>query len=155
MSETLVSAVGVGFFSRNKLLGLEIFILALVVTSCFVLVPTLFFLMLRFPIFSSSCFLLWFSIFVYLHFVYFVDRLVPLCFCSLSSRTSPPFPTPFLFDVLLVVTQPEFGFVPTFLRQFRPFIQERWVIDLAHDVHLLGETESTISASFCVWVGVF
>ena len=92
---------------------------------------------------------------VYLHFVYFVDRLVPLCFCSLSSRTSPPFPTPFLFGVLLVVTQPEFGFVPTFLRQFRPFIQERWVIDLAHDVHLLGETESTISASFCVWVGMF
>ena len=49
-----------------------------------------------------------------------------------------------MFGVLLVVAEAEFGFVPAFLREFRTFIEEGWIVDLAHYVHLLSKTKSTV-----------
>ena len=51
-----------------------------------------------------------------------------------------------------VIAQAEFGFVPALLSQFRSLVQEGRVVDLAHYVHFLGETKSTVSASLCIWV---
>ena len=77
--------------------------------------------------------------------------LAPLS-CSLSSCTPP---LPLCCDVLFVVAEAEFGFVPALLREFSPFIEEGWIVYLAHYVHLLSKAKSTTSTPLGVWVGMF
>ena len=75
--------------------------------------------------------------------------LAPLS-CSLSSCTPPLY-----CGVLFVVAEAEFGFVPALLREFSPFIEEGWIVYLAHYVHLLSKAKSTTATSLGVWVGMF
>ena len=97
---------------------------------------------------------MWFSIFFLV--------LVPLWFFVFSGVSvvvvfapHPSLPFPLLFGGLFVVAEAEFGFVPALLREFSPFIEEGWIVYLAHYVHLLSKAKSTTSTPLGVWVGMF
>ena len=136
-SETLVSANVVAcVFSRNELLDLHFAARIYDVMFCCVVVPNLFFMYPLWIYCVVSCL--------------FRLALAPLS-CSLLSCTPPPL----CCDVLFVVAEAEFGFVPAFLREFSPFIEEGWIVYLAHYVHLLSKAKSTTSTPLGVWVGMF
>ena len=101
---------------------------------CCVVVPNLFFMYpLGFTVWFLVCFVL------HLHPYLVVCRLTPPLCC----------------DVLFVVAEAEFGFVPALLREISPFIEEGWIVYLAHYVHLLSKAKSATSTPLGVWVGMF
>ena len=57
--------------------------------------------------------------------------------------------------MLFVFAKTEFSIVPALMCQFRPFVQEGWVVYQAHNVHFVSKAKSTVAARFCIWIDIF